>query len=588
MVRSKLGVAVPVPCDGPIYELWKGQVNADVKNELLEERGVEEALEMLLRAKPSDRGGDGGKSTSLRLWIALTSAKQTRDQLQALQSYRSTVLHLERKGEIASSGLHEFVGSFRMLIELALAPDIPNPLRRAVQSSLDSLSKILGGDAEVIRNLVIQSLWSDRDLWSRPVGSLFETLNYEPTRNCLLGKEQQALSLLNRYVEVIQPTLERSSCDVVLETSDTGWESDVAAAVQEGLEVASALKLFMTSMLPAEHQSVVELAPLVNRMTFFLDSLIFCKATPSDGLSVVGVVYGQTLFFGWKCLFSDISSDEVVAKEAAQVVDCIKEKRGLPSLNMLAVIQGLAATLPDCIVSFGSPPFLIDPLGSTLLHFCLHESDSATRLSALRGLQTLLNRCHKLLSLENLCQDSFDDAKTLADATLEIVLQTWDCPPDRQVAVAIPNLFQSLVQLLKALNETDAPMENLVRRVLQQAPNKKGKYLALERLLPVVGAEKLISYAGDTLIQSLVSGICDRGDSAGAIADLLGKLLCQLRQQMDERAGRTIRSRTLNKKERRRIERERRQGKDSHGKRRCCGSQICLFMLLKSFPPFSA
>ena len=81
----------------------------------------------------------------------------------------------------------------------------------------------------------------------------------------------------------------------------------------------------------------------------------------------------------------------------------------------------------------------------------------------------------------------------------------------------------------------------------------------------MIGATSLIDYAGDTLVSSLISGICDRGNNAGAISELLGKLLFQLRLDMDDQAGLVKRSTAVNKKERRRMEKERDQSSSRSG-----------------------
>jgi hypothetical protein len=151
--------------------------------------------------------------------------------------------------------------------------------------------------------------------------------------------------------------------------------------------------------------------------------------------------------------------------------------------------------------------------------------------------------------------------RDLADNTLEVVLQAWESPPARQVASAVPGLFGSLVALLRSLAlRNDDPtsssyLKGLVKRILELPPNRKGKYLALDSLLPEVGARFLIEVAGDKLIASLITGISARGHNAVAIADLLGKLLSLLREEINKDAG-IVSPRPLNTKERRKIERK--------------------------------
>jgi hypothetical protein len=65
----------------------------------------------------------------------------------------------------------------------------------------------------------------------------------------------------------------------------------------------------------------------------------------------------------------------------------------------------------------------------------------------------------------------------------------------------------------------------------------QGKYLALESLVPEVGAKYLIDAASKNFIASLITEIGRRGQNAVAITDLLGELLSRLRVEMNEEAG---------------------------------------------------
>lgn len=78
----------------------------------------------------------------------------------------------------------------------------------------------------------------------------------------------------------------------------------------------------------------------------------------------------------------------------------------------------------------------------------------------------------------------------------------------------------------------------------------QGRYVALETLLPIVGATSLISYGGDELIASLVRGIGDRSHNPGTIAELLGRLLSKLLDEMNKDHGIVDTRRKMNKKER--------------------------------------
>ena len=94
---------------------------------------------------------------------------------------------------------------------------------------------------------------------------------------------------------------------------------------------------------------------------------------------------------------------------------------------------------------------------------------------------------------------------------------------------------------------------------------KKGRYKAIQALLPVIGATRIISLGGggedigrSKYIASFVRAIAHRGSNSGNVPELLGKLLCALRCEMNDEAGISNDGDriTMNKKERRKMEKE--------------------------------
>ena len=151
----------------------------------------------------------------------------------------------------------------------------------------------------------------------------------------------------------------------------------------------------------------------------------------------------------------------------------------------------------------------------------------------------------------------------VAQTVLPVVLQEWDDPPTRKHGHCVHALFAVLVDLLHQLehyekpigggnqpaNSEDcsvtSPLETLVGRILSQPANRKGRYLALDTLLPEIGARGLLqmssggggsSPAATTtrLLEDLIQGIGDFGHNTVAIADLWAKLLRKLWQEMKE------------------------------------------------------
>jgi hypothetical protein len=156
-------------------------------------------------------------------------------------------------------------------------------------------------------------------------------------------------------------------------------------------------------------------------------------------------------------------------------------------------------------------------------------------------------------------------AREFSNKVLQVALVTWESPPSRQIGSTVPGLFQSLVKLMGVLDQGGSgetkSIDMLVSRVLAQPSTRKGKYVALDALLPKVGASKLIQLAdeqGDrsalssSFIASFLTEIGRSGNSSGAVAELLGKLMSMLRVEMHKEAGIDLsKHQEGNKKERR-------------------------------------
>jgi hypothetical protein len=328
--------------------------------------------------------------------------------------------------------------------------------------------------------------------------------------------------------------------------------------MEKCVETATTLKLFLTPVLLTLDESSMIFASQMEVLLDFLWRALTCRSMPPDDLNLIGVTHGQALLFKWRCLYEGNASSCIVSL-AVNDVEAITKDGSLPPLNKLAAVQGITATLPNQLMVSLSPPFFSNSLAPYVLDQCRKATGATVRLSALRGLHALINRCRSCVSL--LDEQGLSYIRDLADNTLEVVLQAWESPPARQVASAVPGLFGSLIALLRslALHDDDPTsssyLKGLVKRILELPPNRKGKYLALDSLLPEVGARFLIEVAGDKLIASLITGISARGHNAVAIADLLGKLLSLLREEMNKDAG-IVSPRPLNTKERRKIERK--------------------------------
>jgi hypothetical protein len=253
----------------------------------------------------------------------------------------------------------------------------------------------------------------------------------------------------------------------------------------------------------------------------------------------------------------------------------------LPPLNQVAIVKGLTATLDDNILSSvviekeTNSILLTDPIGSFIVKIASVSTENGARLLALKSLDTVLGRWRTILM--NTAKDSangnmlYEQASALAQNVLEVALVTWESPPSRQIESAIPGLFQSLVRLMQILDQDaslgQTSMDVLVCQILKQPSTRKGKYVALEALLPKIGASKLIdlsrsvesisstSSMSSSLVSSFLTEIGRRGNSSAAVAELLAKVLSMLRAELHAKAGIDIcKVEKGNRKERRKKE----------------------------------
>ena len=305
--------------------------------------------------------------------------------------------------------------------------------------------------------------------------------------------------------------------------------------------------------------------PRLTEFQTFLLHLLGSPNTPPEGHSILGVTYGRCMLLNSLDSTCCPSNVDDVARTAVATVRTISDERNigeeshltelnksslsgaimygnLSQLAKLAIVQGIAATLDgeDLLRKIPSPSILangashdasqeafkstnsaaLSPLEACWT-FTLETSRVATdplvRFGTLKAISTLISRCHSL---------QFDlnepHIKSLIEETLEMVLDAWENPPMRKLGTAIPSLFESMVQLLD-----DARVGELVNFILIEQPKyRKGRYIALETLLPRIGTQKILQHGG---LEALLEGIGDRGgQNTGVIADLWAKVLLHI------------------------------------------------------------
>ena len=501
--KTKLDEAVAVPHDGPIHAIWK-DMSIDISQSKGDENhsgdgndgtaksvdrpGFQQAL-ILLRTvarrrsntEPAVVDSDRRSSSSTdRLWRTLCTSDKARDQLQALRTFRCGLLDSIQQQKDFGPQRAALEGTHRLLLELMISSQTYPALRRTVQSSLLTVQSILSVDADRIMHDIVANFW--KDPWSDPGRTLQEALLFDPTRYTILQHPEVCrgcLAFVCTQVNALLPTLETTTFDRPAQTNIVSIDQDVMRVVETTVQMVTIVKLILTPILSGTHRDDESYVHYTDQLLDFPWTAIRCRSMHSDGLSKVGVVYGQLLLFRWNRLHGN--DWPAIAVEAKTRLDNIIADENTAKLNILAAVVGISALLPNGVlqhtVADADSPVLQNPVADFLLQQCNEAIDPPTRLAALRGLTMLLNRCavmgHKPPCVDRIVQQS-----------LELVLQTWENPPVKQVACAVPSLFKSLMPLLQTTNDVtsqttasprgiESGMEALVKRILAQPLNRK-------------------------------------------------------------------------------------------------------------------
>jgi Putative death-receptor fusion protein (DUF2428) len=319
----------------------------------------------------------------------------------------------------------------------------------------------------------------------------------------------------------------------------------------------------------------------------FLASLLACCLVSTDALPSVGVAYGRAVVTESSLNKNNEWIELLVQQDNGDEVTTGWSLHMFPDLPRAFAVQGVAACISNQDLLFSQGSNNRNPAPLPLLVFLkvfasMAQSaiDPEVRLIALKGLRTLTSRCRAMLTKSQMqANDSvssaasivqYDAMQTVAQHVLEIVLEAWDCPPTRKLASQIPALFESVVELQDQLfsfagntstnsgGDQNRPscwsrredfLHEMVKRLLQQPPHRKGRYNALETLLPRPGAASLMigqhnndnssgshNSSTSTLLQDLLVGVADQGHNTGAMAELWAKLLQHLLKELGEKS----------------------------------------------------
>ena len=510
----------------------------------------------------------------------------TKEQLQALQLYKCSSLNLSKQQQLAKgveelsrADLNFAIGLYRLLLEWSLSKITPLPFQRAIQSNLKTLgSSIISIEDDTICREVLESIWNTPEKWEDPLHSLDVSINYVQLREkILLSKNHyllaDCLSFLGQCRPVSNILLE---VDIQKEkkSSSLSTSSLSSQVVDDALYIVTMLKVLLgsldTNAFSTETETENDSRLLLERFEAFVFALLTCSNLPSDGFNALGILYGKLLILS---IGSGSGTDEPIEKKtqttttmkmielcnntvAALGSNKKQEYESLSPLARLSMVQGIAATLDADILLMSKP---VDEANlsssssssiSSPLEVCWTYSlqvgqtstDPLVRWAALKGLSTLAGRWKQQQSKmqtsaiknadvrQSNSMLSSDDQQqhfhygTLIQKTLVLVFNSWENPPLRKLGMAIPGLFKALVQLLPQKS-----LQGLCQQVLDQPQNRKGRYLALEILLPYIpitrGQEQPSSSSAMIPVESLLEGIGSKGSNAGSIANLWIKML---------------------------------------------------------------
>ena len=521
--------AVPLLHDGPLFHESQEDVN---RSEPL----------LLLRAALNHNVDDPSASISTRLLSNLYKAGRIKDQLNGLQNFKSLIIQKNRRrslvfkpGDKDESSMSRGIDDtdwkeleivYGILLEWSLGYLSPLPLRRTIHSILetiydiypskkslestfkDSLSTLLASnESEILWHSSLDSLDALLLLaQSRPIPYLH--IMAAPSMSYLCQKAREIVSKLGRAGDAAQTPLQ------------------IDPLVITGVKVAAIAKTFLQDDNFSTDMDLSEICTLCWQ-------LISCSQTPADSLPVLGMAYGGSVSFG---------SDEECLDIVTSLVDQALAK--LKPLPRICFFQGLATGIPDSVwislpgaTESDALRLFLDVFAQT----ARQAIDPEVRLAALKGTRTLVSRSITLMGPSSpivLCDSQLKVMKQVSDDLLEIVLQAWENPPTKKMSNSLPPTFQAIIDWKELLadktgTETVSVLSSLVDRLLQQPAYRKGKYKALECMLPKIGAHRLLqstnnSQVPNTLLSDLLIGIGDSGHNTGAMADLWAKLLQSL------------------------------------------------------------
>lgn len=449
-------------------------------------------------------------------------------------------------------------GLYRLLLEWSLSNKTPLPFQRAIQSNLKTIVEQHQQQhhvAVVDRN-VLESIWTTPGFWKDSLHALEVAVNYAPLLETIQGNRDVWLGCMRFLCQstLVVDMLEKSKSVKAGVGNDRGI-SLLHDELHDILRLVNILKLVLGGdpsrlVVASNDESEYRVSELLEKLQVFVFVLLASPNMLIEGFNTLGVLYGRIIFL---LSYDNANNDESTASRIC--IDTIEtmQRSSLSPLSRLSVVQGMAAAMDaeSLTKQSGNSSSLLQAYWRYTLQAGRASTDPLVRWAAIKGLSTLATRRKQQLHTQQLHTETSisyektdnkrgkrgkqqrqqqqnarsDDESLLVDETLEFVFDSWENPPLRKVGTAIPGLFRTLVQLVQP---TEIP--KIFRRVLLQPTNRKGRYVALDCLLPFLSLSSQSPSESIPIlpIESLLEGIGDRGPNSVAIANLWIKILKQM------------------------------------------------------------
>jgi hypothetical protein len=437
---------------------------------------------------------------------SLAHAATLKDQLVTIQSYQRSA---QQQPSECSNNEDPMV--YQILLEWLVSSETPTQLRRALSGTCQRMQCLEKEQVELVLLPSFYAVDDDAsaeaavDVWKDPLLSFDYALSYSPLQEKLdYARAFHFLTYQSRHIQLGTTTKEIAN----------------AQMLDRAVQIATLVKQVYVLQSTANTTST---AMASNDLCNFLWQLYLCPALASDQLAVVAVAYARTqqpwtvptIHDAFRAICTSGSSTS--------------------SLQSTTLALGITATFNknDTATKVWNECL---PVLLQVFQNGMQQPDPNVRFAAIQGFKAIISQCQSdQKPLENGQQQQRhqlqqQQQQQVVDAILPVVLHAWENAPTKKLANSIPSLFASLIQLVgKSMSSTS--MDALVHTILQQPRSCKGRYVALETLLPLVGAHVLLQQhhqQDESVVDLLLRGIADHGHNTVVIADLWAKFLAQL------------------------------------------------------------